>query len=79
MTDDTCLLLVSYPGPIDTALDRRLEMLLGPRAGSGAGMGERDLDWSYPTLADAQAAAGQVRLQFGKRVKVAVDRPESEP
>lgn len=64
-------LIVTYRGspewPSEQRFDERLEKLLGkPCAGSGCGLGGRDIDWTYRSYAGANAAALKVQRYIMK-------------
>lgn len=56
------VLKVAYPLPLSVSTDRKLERIVGKaRSGSGAGFGERDIDWTFDTQTKANAGATALR------------------
>jgi len=59
---------VSYAG-FNPVLDQKLEELAGPRTGSGAGFGQRDMDWIFTYKEEAEEKLA-ILLEYAKTVPV---------
>jgi len=61
----------TYPLPFKADLDNRLEQLAGPRTGSGAGFGQRDMDWTF-THGETAKEKLAILLEFAKSHEMTV-------
>jgi len=55
---------VSYAG-FDPMMDAKLEKLAGPRSGSGFGLGQRDMDWTFMHEEQAEETLA-ILLEYAK-------------
>lgn len=55
------------------SLDPDLEKAVGIHCdGAGTGMGERDMGWTFPTKAKAEAAKNRIRAKLRKRLRITI-------